>query len=42
MQIKATVRYHLTQVKMDIIRSLQTMLEMMERKWNPLKLLVGM
>ena len=44
MQIKATMRYHLTPVRMDIIRksTKQQMLERVWRKGNPLALLVGM
>ena len=50
--IKATMRYHLTSVRMAIIKNstnekkkktLQMIvLERMQRKWNPLALLVGM
>ena len=41
MQIKTTMRFHLTLVRMAIIESLQ-MLEKVWRKVNPLTLLVGM
>ena len=43
MQIKTTMRYHLTPVRMGIIRKYkQQMLERVWRKGNPLALLVGM
>ena len=44
MQIKTTIRYHLTPVRMDIIRKIykQQILERVWRKGNPLALLVGM
>ena len=44
MQIKTTMRYHLTPVRMGIIRKIykQQMLERVWRKGNPLALLVGM
>ena len=44
MQIKTTVRYHLTPVRMAIIKKIckQQMLERVWRKGNPLTLLVGM
>ena len=41
MQIKTTVRYHYTPVRMAAIQK-STMLERMWRKGNPLTLLVGM
>ena len=44
MQIKTTMRYHLTPVRMAIIKKIykQQMLERVWRKENPLALLVGM
>ena len=43
MQIKTTMRYHLTPVRMAAIKVYkQTMLERVWRKGNPLTLLVGM
>ena len=44
MQIKTTVRYHLTSVRMGINRKIhkQQMLERVWRKGNPLALLMGM
>ena len=43
MQIKTTVRYHLTPVRVDNIKKIhKQMLEKMRRKWNPSALLVGM
>ena len=44
MQIKTTVRYHLTLVRMAIIKNVRrvNMPERMWRKWNPLALFVGM
>ena len=44
MQIKTTMRYHLTLVKMAIIKKIykQYMLERVWSKGNPLTLLVGM
>ena len=44
MQIKTTMRYHLTLVRMGIIKKIykQQMLERVWRKGNPLALLVGM
>ena len=43
MQIKTTVRYHLTPVRIAAIRVYkQYMLERVRRKRNPLTLLVGM
>ena len=44
MQIKTTISYHLTPVRMGIIRKIykQQMLERVWRKGNPLTLLVGM
>ena len=43
MQIKTTMRYHLTPVRMaDIKDCQQEMLERVQRKVNPLTLLVGM
>ena len=41
MQIKITVRYHLTPVRMASINNKQVM-ERMQRKGNPSALLVGM
>ena len=42
MQIKTTMRYHVMPVRMATIKSLQTiMLERVQRKGNPLILLVG-
>ena len=41
MQIKTTVTYHFTQVRMAIIKNLQTInLERLWRQWNPPALLV--
>ena len=41
-QIKTTMRYHLTPVRIAIIKNLQTInVERMWRKGNPLALLVG-
>ena len=43
MQIKTTMRYHLTPVRMAIIKNLQIInAERVWRKGNPLALLVGM
>ena len=42
MQIKTTMRYHLTPVRMAIISKSTTMLSRMWRKENPSILLVGM
>ena len=43
MQIKTTMRYHLTLVRMAAIKSLQTKLQdRVWRKGNPFTLLVGM
>ena len=43
MQVKTTMRYHLTRVRMAIIKNYkQYMLERVWRKGNPLALLVGM
>ena len=42
MQIKTTMRYHLTPVRMGIIRKSKQMLQRVWRKRNPLALLVGM
>ena len=42
MQIKTTMRYHYTPVRMAVSKSLQAMLERVWRKGNPLTLLVGM
>ena len=44
MQIKTTMRYHLTPVRMVIIKKIykQEMLERVWRKGNPLALLLGM
>ena len=43
MQIKTTMRYHLTPVRMPAIKkSTSSMLERLWRKGNPLTLLVGM
>ena len=44
MPIKTTMRYHLTPVRMGIIRksTKQSMLERLWRKGNPLALLMGM
>ena len=43
MQIKTTMRYHLTQVRMAIIKKpTSNMLERVWRKGNPLTLSVGM
>ena len=41
MQIKTTVRYHFTPVRMAIIKSNKQVLERMWRKGNPSALLVG-
>ena len=41
-QIKTTMRYHLTPVRMGQINKAGNMLERMQRKGNPLTLLVGM
>ena len=43
-QIKTTASYHVTQVRMAVIKKLykQQMLQRMWRKGNPLTLLVGM
>ena len=44
MQLKTTMRYHLTLVRMAILKKIyqQEMLESLWRKGNPLALLVGM